>query len=42
MDKLYSYGLTDRQMTEVLEVNIRTIHRWEKDNPRFYANCEKW
>lgn len=38
--KIVMYGLTDAQLADLLDVNIRTIHRWKKDTA-FLSHLKK-
>ena len=40
IQKIAMYGLTDAQIADLLEVDIRTIHRWKKDKA-FLSHLKK-
>jgi len=40
LQKILMYGLTDAQIADLLEVDIRTIHRWKKDSA-FLSHLKK-
>ncbi len=40
IEKIAMYGLTDAQLADLLDVDIRTIHRWKKDE-QFVSHLKK-
>ena len=40
--KLSTRGFTDREISEILEINISTITRWKKKHPEFCTSLNDW
>lgn len=42
LQKLYRFGLDDKQVAEILNVTEQTINNWKKSDEKFFASLKSW